>query len=87
MKLSSWEDHLFLWAIYTMAMLVITRWYTSTLHKQERAATSDQPPRSREMYTELYRAYALTMGILAAVCLLQVTMKHEDMIGLYEMLW
>ena len=27
MEVSSWENHLFLWAIYTMAMLVITRWY------------------------------------------------------------
>ena len=27
MEVSSWEHHLFLWAIYTMAMLVITRGY------------------------------------------------------------
>ena len=27
MEVYSWEDHLFLWAIYTMAMLVITRGY------------------------------------------------------------
>ena len=27
MEVYSWDNHLFLWAIYTMAMLVITRWY------------------------------------------------------------
>jgi hypothetical protein len=27
MEVYSWENHLFLWAIYTMAMLVITRVY------------------------------------------------------------
>ena len=27
MEVSSWENHLFLWTIYTMAMLVITRGY------------------------------------------------------------
>ena len=27
MEVSSWENRLFLWAIYTMAMLVITRGY------------------------------------------------------------
>jgi hypothetical protein len=27
LEVSSWENHPFLWAIYTMAMLVITRGY------------------------------------------------------------
>ena len=27
MEVSSWENHLFLWAMASMAMLVITRWY------------------------------------------------------------
>ena len=34
MVVSSWENHLFLWAIYTMAMLVITRWYVHLYHVQ-----------------------------------------------------
>ena len=39
MEVSSWENHLFLWAIYTMAMLVITRGY----RRPARSFSTEQP--------------------------------------------
>ena len=32
MEVSSWENHLFLWAMASMAMLVITRGYSNSYH-------------------------------------------------------
>ena len=51
MVVYSWENHLFLWAIYTMAMLVITRWYRNSFsHDVRRLSTWQVPATTRLLH-------------------------------------